>query len=291
MSHRPLVALAAVALVACQAERDLGPERTRANAFVYTAPMAAGQTLTLRNFAGAVLVEPATDDTLRVSADLHWRGDSTPPTDVSFRSGTTTAGIVVCAMVGDGRCSAEDYDVKSDGSGISIGRGRVRLGMGGTARASVQFTVRVPAGVRLDLVMIDGTIRSASSAPVKARGVNGNITVVTSVGPVQAKTVNGDVDIRMTTLSGADSVQAETVNGAASAYVPADVSAAVEVRVTNGSALSDFPGLSGGAERISKVIAGTLGAGTTPVRVRSLNGNAQLRRLDATGRPIAIPAP
>jgi hypothetical protein len=250
--------------------------------------MVAGRTLALRNFAGSLTVEPAADDTLRIAADLHWRGDSTLPRDIAFRSDTMAGGLLVCAIVGDGACTADDYQVNSDGSGFSIGGGGIRLGMGGSARASVHFRVQVPSGVRLDLVMIDGNIVSASSAPVKARGVNGNVTIVTSVGPVQAKNVNGDVDVRMTTLSGSDSVQAETVNGSAFAFLPADVAATVDVRVTNGSAMSDFPGLAGGAERLSKSITGTLGSGGNPVRVRTLNGNAQLRRLDAEGRPFPI---
>lgn len=288
MSFRPLIVLATAALAACNSDVDSRPEQSRGDVFSYAAPMVAGQTLALRNFAGSLTVEPATDDTLRIAADLRWRGDSTLPRDVTFRSDTMAGGIIVCALVNAGACTADGYEVNSDGSGFSIGRGRVRLGMGGSSQASVQFRVQVPAGVRLDLVMIDGSILSASSAPVKARAVNGKVTVVTSVGPVQAKNVNGDVDVRMTTLTGSDSVQAETVNGSAFAYLPADVSATVDIRVTNGSALSDFPGLAGGSERLSKTISGTLGAGGTPVRVRSINGNAQLRRLDASGRPFPL---
>lgn len=288
MSFRTVLVLATLSLAACEQQVELGPERSRGGVFAYAAPMAAGQTLALRNMAGSLTIEPASDDTLRITADLRWRGDSTLPRDIAFRSDTMAGGIIVCALVGESRCTPDDYEVNSDGSGFSIGRGRVRLGMGGSSQANVYFRAQVPAGVRLDLVMIDGSILSASSAPVKARGVNGKLTIVTSVGPVQAKTVNGDVDIRMTTLSGADSVQAETVNGSAFAYLPENASATVDVRVTNGSAMSDFAGLAGGAERISKTITGTLGAGVTPVRVRSLNGQAQLRRLDAAGRPFPL---
>jgi hypothetical protein len=288
MSFRAACAVALLTFTACEGEVELGPERTREGVFVYAAPMAAGRTLALRNMSGTLTVEPATDDTLRVVADVRWHGDSTLPRDLSFRGDTMAGGVLVCAMVGDGTCTPDDYEVNSDGSGFSIGRGRVRLGLGGSTQARVHFRAQVPAGVRLDLVMIDGSIQSASSAPVKARGVNGSITVVTSVGPVQAKTVNGDVDVRMTTLSGVDSVLVETVNGSASAYLSENVSAAVDVRVTNGSAISDFPGLSGGSQRISKTISGTLGAGGTAVRVRSLNGDAQLRRLDAAGLPFPL---
>ena len=288
MSFRPLLALVAIALASCSADVDSGPAQSRAAVFAYSTPMQAGQTLALRNFSGSLTLGPSADDTLRIVADLTWRGDSTLPRDVSFRGDTMPGGVVVCALVGGSRCSQDDYEVKSDGSGFSIGRGRLRLGMGGGSQANAHFRVQVPAGVRLDLVMIDGSILSASSAPVKARGVNGNITVGTSVGPVNAKMVNGDVDIRMTSLAGTDSVVAETVNGEAAAYLAEGLSMTVDVRVTNGNALSDFPGLGGGSERLAKTISGVLGGGGTPVRVRSINGDAQLRRLDASGRPYQL---
>lgn len=293
MSLRPLMLAMAVTLVACDADTaaNTGPERSRENVFTYRAPMRAGQTFALRNMSGRLTVEPSADDTLRVTADMTWRGDSTPPKDVSFRSDMTPTGVLVCALVGEGRCTADDYDVNSDGTGFSLGGGRVRLGMGGSSQASVHFRVQVPTGVRLDLVMIDGNIVSASSAPVKARGVNGDMTIVTSVGPVTAKTVNGDVDARMTTLAGSDTVEVESVNGNVNAFLPEGASINVELRALNGSLLSDFPGLEAGSRRVNKSITGVIGAGTTPVRLRAINGNASLRRLDAQGRPFEIVPP
>lgn len=288
MSFRRLLAIPALTLAACHADVERGPERSRESVFSYSAPMQAGQTVALRNFSGTITITPASDDTLRVVADLHWRGDSTMPRDVNFRGGTMADGVVVCAIIGRSRCTQDDYEVTSDGRGFSFGRGRVRLGMGGKSYASARFRAEVPAGVRLDLVLIDGTIVSSSSAPVKARGVNGNISIATSVGPVQAKTVNGNLDVRMTSLANADSVIVETINGKADAYLAADASISADVRVTSGSALTDFPGLAGGAELAARRITGVLGAGTTPVRVHSINGSAQLRRLDASGRPFPL---
>lgn len=293
MSFRPIAALALFSLAGCgvDVEANAGPERSREQVFAYTAPMRAGQTVALRNMSGQLSIEPATDDTLRIVADLAWRGDSALPSDVTFRGDTMPGGVLVCAILGDGRCTPDDYDVKSDGTGMSLRGGRLKLGMGGGSLAKVHFRVRVPTGVRLDLVMIDGTIVSASSAPVEAKGVNGDMTIVTSVGPVQAKTVNGNIDARMTTLAGTDSVTVETVNGEVAAYLPMNASATVDVRATNGTVLSDFPGVSGGSQRFDKMISGVLGAGTTPVRVRSINGGASLRQLDAQGRPVQATAP
>ena len=289
MSFRPTLLALAVVLVACDRQAPAGPLQQREAVFVYATPMQAGQTLALRNMVGKLTVEPAADDTLRVVADLTWHGDATPPDDVRFSADSMSGGILVCSLVGVGRCTRDDFDAKSDGSGFSIGRGGIKLGLGGSSQAEVHFRVRVPAGVQLDLIQVDGDVVSASTAPVRARGVNGDLTIVTSVGPVNAKTLNGTVDARMTTLAGSDSVLVETVNGSAFAFIPESAAATVDVSTTNGTALSEFPGVSGGSERRKNSITGTLGAGTTPVRVRALNGEAQLRRLDAQGRAYSLP--
>ena len=290
MSFRPLLVLAATSLVACDADVDAGPARERAEVFSYALAMPAGQTFYLRDMSGSITVEPAVDDTLRVVADLKWRGDSTPPRDITFKGMALADGALVCAIVGGADCSPDNYDNNSDGSGFSLRRGRVKLGLGGGSQAEVHFRVKVPTGVKLDLVMVDGDVVSASSAPVRARGVNGDIRVVTSVGPVTVKTVNGDVDARMSTLPGSDSVQVETVNGSAYVFLPETVSATVDIGSINGTLITDFPGVPE-RERFTKQIVATLRGGSAPVRVRTINGNAQLRRLDAEGRAYEVGAP
>jgi hypothetical protein len=291
MSFRPALLALTLALFACDEQVPAGPERERANVFNYAVALAPGQTLALRNLAGRLQIEPAADDTLRIVADLKWRGDSTPPDDLKFTSSALPDGVLVCAYLGKGRCTREDFDAHVNGGELSIGTGGLKLGMGGRTQAEVTFRVQVPAGVKLDLVQVEGDIASASTAPVKVRGVNGTITVVTSVGPVDAKTVNGTIDARMTTLTGSDSVNVELVNGDAYVFIPETAAATVDIGAVNGTVLSDFTGIAGGRNRLAKTITGVVGAGTTPVRVRTLNGNAQLRRLDAAGRAYEIDPP
>jgi DUF4097 and DUF4098 domain-containing protein YvlB len=179
--------------------------------------------------------------------------------------------LLVCAMWGDdSRCTAGDYNAN-----IRVGRGRTD--------AKVYFRVEAPRGVKVDAVVINGDIRVAASAPVHARSVNGDIVVATAVGPVEAKTMNGSVDIRMASLTGTDTVRAETMNGDALVYLPEAVDAAVELSVTNGGVSTDFPmtaPVAGGARRLNL----RLGLGTHPVRAKTMNGEAALRRLDASGR-------
>ncbi len=290
MSFRALLVLAAATLTACHVDVEAGPQQERAGVFTYAVAMTPGQTLYLRDMVGSLKVEPSPDDSLRVVADLAWQGDSIAPVDVTFNASTLADGALVCAVFGGARCSVQDYDGQSNGSGIRIGGGKLRLGLGGSKQSEVHFRVSVPAGVKLDLVMVEGDVTSASSAPVKVRGINGDITVVTSAGPVSAKTVNGSVDARMSSLVGTDSVSVETINGDAFVFLPETASAQVDIGSTNGTLLTDFPGVAD-REKFTKQITTTLGAGATPVRVRTLNGDAQLRRLDAQGRAYEIATP
>jgi hypothetical protein len=272
MSPRPIVLATAVALLAaCDHER--GPLQTRDGAFAYTVRADTGQTLHVRTMRGNITVAPSADDSVRVTASLTWRGDRDPTRGIDLSGRIEGTDILVCAVWGSGRCTPEHYD-----SEMKL-NDRAR----GVSNAAVHFTVQVPAGVKLSLVGVDGSITSASTAPVEARTVNGNVTVVTARGPVQAETMNGDVDARMSSLQGTDTVVVKTLNGDAWAFLPEGVAATVDLGVTAGAIDSDFPALAGLLQGRRDLHA-MLGGGGTPVRVRTLNGTAGLRRLDAQGR-------
>jgi hypothetical protein len=268
-SRLAILAIAALPLVAARCDRgDSGPTQVRENAFTWQGVIAPGNAIRVRELRGGIEVVPSKDDTARVTARLEWRRGG--PDDVSLSGSSLDGDLLVCAMWGSGgSCTKEDYNAQLRG-----GRGR--------SDVKVFFRVEAPRGVEIDLVVIDGDLRVAASAPVLARAVNGDIIVATAVGPVEAKTLNGDVDIRMSTLAGTDTVLAETMNGDAFIYLPATVDANVEVSSTVGSASTDFPNLSFGSG--TKQFSARLGLGTHAVRAKTINGAAALRQLDASGR-------
>ncbi len=255
--------LAALAAAACDSER--GPLQVRENMFTWHGTMDSGTTLIVRELRGGIEVVPSSSDTVRVTTRTEWRrGD--PESDLSFSASEDSSGVVLCAVWGTGSCDREDYNA-------NMGRG--------STDAKVYFRIEVPQGVRLDLLSIDGDIRAAASAPVDAQVLNGDIIVATAVGPVQAETLNGDVDIRMSSLTGTDSVVAKTMNGDAFVYIPDGIDATLDMSTATGSATSAFA-VRGTVE--SKRVGGVLGAGTHPIHLRSINGDVALRRLDAEGR-------
>ena len=287
MSSRLLLACTALALAACDVSTDERPRQYRNDVFVYATTVPAGQPVLVRNLRGTITVEPSADDTLRVAADLAWQGDAEVPNEIRFSGTQVAAGVLICSLFGDATCTPESYTGQSDG-GLRIGTGGARFSLGGKSNAKVSFRIQVPAGVKLDLVGVDADIVSASTAPVKARTVNGDVTVASAVGPVNIETVNGDIDARMTTLVGTDSVIAKTLNGSVWVFIPETASATVDAATTNGDLDTDFPVLRAPTGTRKKLEA-TLGGGETPVYVRTLNGTVGIGRLDAQGRSYPRP--
>src|ERR1019366_4550360 len=259
-----------------------GSEHVDPNAFSWSAPMAAPGELHLRNMNGRIDVKPATDGNVTVTAETRWhRGN--PKKDISFVTDHSGNDFTVCAVWGRGAFTATDYNTRGNSLLHS-------LFSGGSSDASVNFTVYVPTGVKVDVFDINGAVSVLATAPVKAKGINGRIRIGTSVGPVEATTINGSVDARMTTLSGDGPVKVETVNGNASAYLPATFDGAVHVATANGTAGTDFAVTVAGGSSGSNTLDGTVGPGARRVEVKSVNGNAWLRKLNADGTVSGVTA-
>lgn len=261
---RSLVLVAALTGLACQGE--IGPLQVRENAFTWQGTMKPGALLVVRELRGGIEIVPSSSDTMRVTTRTEWRrGD--PATDLNYSASQDSNGVVLCAVWGSGSCDREDYNAN--------------MGRGGTD-AKVFFRIEVPAGVRLKLLSIDGNIRAAASAPVEAQVLNGDVIVATAVGPVRAETLNGDIDVRMSSITGTDSVVAKTMNGDVYVYIPDGIDATVDMSTATGSVQSAFA-VQGTVE--PKRVGGVLGAGTHPMQLKSINGHVALRRLDTEGRP------
>jgi hypothetical protein len=261
-----LLALGSLALAACRHNRE---PREDPEAWAWQGELAAPGVLQIRNTLGSITVEPATDNMVRVVASTSWtRGD--PRKDLQFRGVVSGNTITICAIWSRGECSAEEYNSRAKrGSGRSDAR--------------VAFVVKVPAGVRVDAWTLSGDVTVRAAAPVKAASIDGDIKVGTSVGPVNAETLNGDVDIRMTTIGDTGAIRAVTKNGDAVAYVPEIADGRIDASTMHGEIGSDFGSMPISSQRIGRKLETTLGAGSRTYTVQSLNGSAWLRLINADG--------
>ena len=181
-------------------------------------------------------------------------------------------------------------------------------------RGWVDVEVRVPRGLRIDVVAANGRIcvaglRSAvrckssngtiriddvigdisvatSNAKVKthctcgrlrARSSNGKIELEEHRGSVDASTSNGMIHCELDEL-GAEGVILATSNGRISLDLPEEVDGDVDIRVDNGVIRTsrDVAGAASGEDRRGRV-KGTLGRGGAPIRLRASNGTISVR--------------
>lgn len=240
--------------------------------FRWDGPLASGRWAYVRNLNGSVRVERASGARLEVTAVKRWRRGN--PEDVRVevtRVGSGDGDVLVCAIWRD---ITEDCD--EQGYRTSDNRRRSRWDRDDDD-VSLEITVRVPEGVKVDVSSINGGLDiSGATSVVEAHTVNGGIDARSTGGPVTASTVNGDIDVRMGEI-GTGNLDFSTTNGSIEVTVPDGLNADVTMRTVNGSVGSDFPMTVNG--RISpRRIAATIGRGGMRLDLSTVNGSIDLRR-------------
>jgi DUF4097 and DUF4098 domain-containing protein YvlB len=204
---------------------------------------------------------------VEVTAVKRWRrGD---PDEVRIQTVKANDGsVVVCALWGDeGRCEEDGYR--------SSGRG---WGSNNRNDVSVNFTVRVPAGVRVDVSTTNGELSvTGVTSEVVAHTTNGDVRAESSGGPVSARTTNGNITARMRELGDARDLDFATTNGSVIVEVPASLGAEVDMATTNGHVASDFSMTLSGRVNPRRLRA-TIGDGSRRLRLHTTNGNVELRK-------------
>jgi hypothetical protein len=259
----PLFALAlAVSAPATAQERESGTP------WHWSGDIAKDRTVYVRNLNGAVRVEQGTGSKVEVTAEKHWRRGN--PEDVKITVQQVGAGkgdVLVCALWRDGdRCDEDGYHSSHRG-----------WGDGDHNDTSVEFTVKLPAGVRMDGSTVNGAVDiDGATSSVVARTVNGGVSARSTGGPVSAETVNGSINVRTASLGG-DRTDYKTVNGSITVDIAEGSNVDLDMSTVNGNVSSDFPiTIEGNISR--KHIRGTLGKGGPTVRLSTVNGSIRLRK-------------
>lgn len=234
--------------------------------FHWQGAVAAGRTVTVRNLNGDVRVERGSGNTVVIDAQKKWRrGD---PSRVRIEARTMSNGdVLACAFWNDNaRCDENGYDSGSRGSRTN-----------NSGDVSVEFVVRVPDGVKLDMNTVNGDLRiSGATAEVNARTVNGGIDASSMGGPVRAQTVNGSIRAEMGN-SGREDLSYSTVNGSITVIAPNPLSAELRMETVNGAIETDFPLTVSGRINPRRVNA-TVGDGGRRVSLKAVNGSIKLRQ-------------
>lgn len=262
----PALAIAAAALALATVAEAQG--RVEREAFTWAGAIPDGRWIIVRNLRGNVEVSRGGGDKVEVIATRRTRrGD---PDYVRFevqKFGSGGQSVLICALWGDSS-DCDEYGYRSRTEGRRARENDV----------TVDFSVRVPKGVKVGAHSINGDVRvEDAAAEVDAESVNGSVVVSTVGGPVNARTTNGQVRATMGKFDLTSDLRFSSVNGSVMVEFTGDIDADVELATVNGRFMTDFPVTVSG--RIDpRRLRATLGKGGPRIRLSTVNGNVELRK-------------
>lgn len=237
----------------------------RGNSFNWRGALRADQAVEISGVNGGITAEGYSGREVVVEASK--RGRRSDPASVRFEVVEHPGGVTICAIYpspgsrpneclpgGRGRNNTRDNDVE------------------------VEWTVRVPAGVRLVGRTVNGPITGTGlAAPAEANTVNGAITLETDSW-AGAATVNGSITVRMGRADWDGARSFTTVNGGITVYLPGTASFEVHGSTVNGSLSTDFPVTIQGRFGPRR-IRGQVGEGGRRLELNTVNGGLELRKI------------
>ncbi|HKQ59031.1 MAG TPA: DUF4097 family beta strand repeat-containing protein [Candidatus Eisenbacteria bacterium] len=240
-----------------------GKSYRSAEDFHWGGRIAPGKAIEVKGVNGGISAEPATGGQVEVVARKSARRSD--PDEVTIEVIEHEDGVTLCAVYPTPRGERENTCAPGEGGRMNTRNNDVE----------VEWTVRVPAGVRFIGRTVNGSIEARRlKADAEAYTVNGSIGIQTA-GLARATTVNGSIEAAMgATIR--DPMEFETVNGGITLTVPAAISADVQCSTVNGDISTDFP-LTVRGKFSQRRITGTIGRGGPQLMMTTVNGDIRLR--------------
>jgi hypothetical protein len=212
--------------------------------FHWSGRVPAGQLLEVRGVNGSIHAEPAVGREVDVIA--YKNGQQLDAGEIKVRVVEHDGGVTICAVY-----PSPNNDV------------------------SVDFTVRVPKGVRFLARTVNGLVEANSlDAYTEAHTVNGNLRLSTA-GTAQGETVNGSIVASVGRIT--EPLKFSTVNGGITLEMPRGTGAEVHANTVHGRIATDFPiGMRG--RLLGKHVDGSIGRGGPQLRLATVNGSITLRK-------------
>ncbi|MDQ3817204.1 MAG: DUF4097 family beta strand repeat-containing protein [Acidobacteriota bacterium] len=241
------------------------PVQSNGDEFHWSGRLAQGQALEIKGINGSVRAEPSAGNEAVVTAKK--TGRRSDPKDVEIRVVEHSGGVTICAV----------YPSDNPGNPNSCEAGERGSSHVRNNDVQVDFTVRVPQGVRFSPRTVNGDIEtSALGGDVDAKTVNGSIKIA-AVGIASAKTVNGSIEASLGNANWNGTLDFKTVNGGITLDLPSNTNAQVEADTLNGEISSDFQ-LTTQTRYDRRHLSGTIGAGGRELSLKTVNGSIHLRR-------------
>ena len=161
--------------------------------------------------------------------------------------------------------------------------------LSGFAGHEIEWTIKVPKGVVLDVRTTNGGVRlNDLSNDIHARTTNGGVKgVKITPGVIEASAVNGGVEFELASpLDATDSVEMETVNGGVELSMPSESKATISARCVNGGVHVDGLEIAkedqGSDFDRKRRLSGTMNGGGAKVTMSTTNGGVRLTRASST---------
>jgi DUF4097 and DUF4098 domain-containing protein YvlB len=257
-----------VSFILALATPTLVAQEQQGRDFRWEGAVASGKWVKVQNINGDVEVMPASGNRVEITAiKRNRRGDADNVRIEVKRYGTNEENVFVCAIWGEATCDENGYHSP-----------KRRHRDNDEDDTEVEFTVRVPRGVNVDVGTVNGSVDvRGATGEVNASSVNGGVEAISDGGPVSASTVNGSIRASMRTLGGGD-LEFSTVNGSITVELPEELNADLRMTTVNGTLSSrDFPLTVTGRFNPQNMRA-TIGKGGTRLSFSTVNGNVEIRK-------------
>jgi hypothetical protein len=264
-----LVLITATALIFVLKQGTTMKNASLANDFSWKGEVSSGQVIEIKGVRGNIHAESTSGNEVEVLATKAGPNEGTSKVEIEVLQHRD--GVTICALyptIDDKRphvCSpGSDNEREFDNLGLVFFRNN---------DVRVDFTVRVPAGVRFLGRTLKGQVEAASlKSDIEAFTINGNVRVSTD-GNVMARSMTGSIDASLAGTSWTRPVDLQTVNGDIIVALPNGANTSVQGETTSGRITSDFP-LTVDRKRIN----GVIGNGAGSLRLKTETGSIKLQR-------------
>jgi DUF4097 and DUF4098 domain-containing protein YvlB len=240
--------------------------------FEWAGDMRSGSSLTVEGISGDVHATLASGSRAEVVARKTGNRDHFDRVDIKVEE--RDGDVVVCAVYGRramertgcGPWDSGDWGEWDEENRIDV---------------SVEFDVRVPAGVDFEGTTISGDVEvEGLRSEVTATSVSGDVRVSTR-GVVTARTVSGELDLTIDSMDW-DDLEFNTVSGDIRVRLPAGLNARVDFSSLSGDFESDFD-IGGQREDkgrwVGRQVEGVIGEGGRRLSLSTVSGDVELLRL------------
>ncbi len=237
---------------------------TAQNDFHWQGAVAVGRAIEINGILGNIRAEATSGSEVEVVANKHAKRSNSD--EVQIRMLKHDGGVTICAVYPRGD-PGEPNQCEPGGGKSHTHNNDVR----------VDFTVRVPSGVRLIARTVDGNVEAALlDGNVEAYSVLGNIRISTA-GYARARTVTGSITASLGNANWPGQIEFETITGEITLRLPARSNTELHVETITGDISSEFP-LTVQASVGPRGMNGTIGNGGRRLLLKTISGAIKLQR-------------